>query len=176
MLLTSAYYNHSNKPSSQVGARSPRAASLWQRAGSLALGALALLAVACGASNNQLAKSARRVPIAHLAELPEAERAMALQSLPVILEVRKGDRFPLEVMIDSRLVQLHTEGSWTVEARETFYVLLREEGAPAVSEDGVDFDTSPRGSFGVGFDAQAGQPAKLRVALGWHPAGAPTAR
>lgn len=155
----SNYYNHSN------------CASPWLRR--YAVAGLALLALACGASNSQIARSARRVPIAHISELPPAERATALASLPVMLEIRKGDRFPLEVLLDSRLIALHAEGTWTVEARETFYVLLREEGAPVVSEDGVNFDAATRNSFGVGFNAQAGQPAKLRVALGWHAAGAP---
>lgn len=154
------YYNHSNC----------RARRLWRHT----LVALALLAVGCGASNTQVARSARRVPIAHISELPEEQRATALQSLPVILEFRKGDRFPLEVLLDSRLAALHTEGNWTVEARETFFMLLREEGPPAFSEDGVDFDASPRGSFGLGVDAQAGQPAKVRVVLRWH-ADAPAA-
>lgn len=154
------YYNHSN----------------YQPAYRRGLACAALLLVACGASNSQIARSARRVPVAHISELPLAERATALGQLPVILEIRKGDRFPLEVVIDSRLLALHTEGSWSVEALETFYMLLREEGAPAFSEDGVDFDEAQGNSFGVGFESKAGQPAKLRVALGWHANRAPAAR
>ena len=137
-----------------------------------AVWAAAALVLACGASNNQVARSARRVPIAHISELPQAERASALASLPVVLEVRKGDRFPVEMAVESGLLALTTEGTWTVEARETFYVLLREEGAPVVSVDGVDFDVAAQNSFGVGFDAQEGQPVKLRVMLKWHASGA----
>jgi hypothetical protein len=132
--------------------------------------ALALVAVGCGASNNQVAKSARRIPVAHFASLPPAERATALASLPVVLEIRKGDTFPVEALLESRLLELHADGAWTVEARETFYVLLREEGAPVVSLDGVDFEAPAKGSFGVGVDAHAGQPTKVRVALSWHAA------
>lgn len=133
---------------------------------------LALFVSGCGASNSQVAKSARRVAVAHIADLAPEERATALATLPVILEIREGDRFPVEVLFDSRLLALHTDGTWTVEARETFYVLLREEGAPAVSVDGVDFDRPVQGSFGVGVDSQKEQPAKLRVMLRWHAAGA----
>lgn len=132
--------------------------------------ALALLAAGCGVTNNQIAKNARRVPVAHFATLTPAERAAALASLPVVLEIRKGDNFPVEAVLESRLLDLHAEGAWTVRARETFYVLLREEGAPVVSLDGVDFERPAKGSFGVGFDAHAGQPTKVRVALSWHAA------
>jgi hypothetical protein len=157
---TATYYKHSTS----IFARGWRRLAATPRA--LALG-LALLA-GCGASNNQIAKSAPRLAIAHLSSLPPAERAKALGSLPLILEIRKGDSFPVEPLLESRLVALHTEGTWTVEARETFYVLLREEGAPVISLDGVDFDDQTRNSFGVGFDSQAAQAAKLRVALRWH--------
>lgn len=129
---------------------------------------LALGAVACGASNNRIAQSARRVPVAHLAELPPAERASALAKLPVVLEIRQGDKFPIEAVLDSSLVALHTEGTWTVEARRTFYVLLREEGAPVVSADGVDFETPSKGSFGVGIQAEKDKPATVRIALKWR--------
>jgi hypothetical protein len=132
--------------------------------------ALALFAVGCGASNNQIARSARRVPVAHFAALPPAERATALARLPVVLEIRKGDIFPVEALLESRLLELHAEGAWTVQARETFYVLLREEGAPVVSLDGVDFEAPAKGSFGVGVEAHAGQPTKVRLALSWHAA------
>jgi hypothetical protein len=88
----------------------------------------------------------------------------------VVLEVRKGDTFPVEALLESRLLELHAEGAWTVQARETFYVLLREEGPPVVSLDGLDFETPAKGSFGVGVDAHAGQPTKVRLALSWHAA------
>jgi hypothetical protein len=157
----SNYYNHSNQLST------PRR-SAWAPLSACALGAV--LCVACGASNNQIARSARRVPVAHFSELPPAERAKALESLPVILEIRKGDTFPVEALLESRLLTLHTEGAWTVEARQTFYVLLREEGAPVVSTDGIHFDEPEKNknSFGVGIDSQKDQPAKVRVALRWH--------
>jgi hypothetical protein len=132
--------------------------------------ALALFALGCGASNSQVAKSARRIPVAHFATLPPAERATALSSLPVVLEIRKGDTFPVEALLESSLLELHTEGAWAVIARETFYVLLREEGPPAVSLDGVDFETPAKGSFNVGVDAKPEQPTKVRLALSWHAA------
>jgi hypothetical protein len=132
---------------------------------------LALLATGCGASNTQIAKTARRVPVAHISDLPPSERAGALASLPVILEIRKGDTFPVEPVLSSALVALHTEGTWVLEANETFYVLLRKEGPPVVSADGIDFDAPVQNSFSVGFDSRQGQPTKVRVALTWHAAG-----
>lgn len=153
------YYNHSNN-----SPRRPRRTALLATL-------FALLALACGASNSQVAKTARRVPVAHIASLPPAEREQALVGLPLILEIRKGDVFPVEPLLQSSLIALHTEGTWKVEALETFYVLLREEGAPIVSVDGIDFDQRVQNSFGVGVDARKGQPAKLRVALTWRAPG-----
>jgi hypothetical protein len=153
------YYDHSNQSS-----RPRRSAT----AAALLAGALGLLASACGASNNQIAKSARRVPVAHMATLPPDERAKALATLPVILEIRKGDTFPVEALLESRLVALHTEGAWRVEALQTFYVLLREEGAPVVSVDGVDFDQPVQNSFGAGFNAQKEQPTKIQLVVRWY--------
>ena len=154
------YYDHS------INARRGR-----PRARLLLAAALALLATGCGASNNQIAKTARRVPVAHISELPPGERATALASLPVILEIRKGDSFPVEPVLESALVALHAEGNWVLEAKETFYVLLREEGPPVVSVDGVDFDAPGKNSFGIGFDSRQGQATKVRVAVTWHAAG-----
>ena len=153
------YYSHSNN-FPLVHRRTPLLAAV-----------LGLFALACGASNNQVAKSARRVPVAHIASLPEAEREKALTGLPLILEIRKGDVFPIEPRLESRLVALRTEGTWKAEALETFYVLLREEGPPIVSLDGIDFEQRAHNSFSVGFDAKKDQPTKLRIALTWRAPG-----
>lgn len=132
--------------------------------------ASALVLSACAASNSQLARNAPRVPIAHLRELSEQEPGKALASLPVVLEIREGDRFPIDAMLDSRLLTLHAEGPWSLQATQTFYVLLREDGPPVISEDGVDFDTKPKNSFNVGFMATKTEPAKLKLVLRFHAA------
>ncbi|HEU4577160.1 MAG TPA: hypothetical protein VFS67_02825 [Polyangiaceae bacterium] len=137
--------------------------------GNLGLASLAALLgsglIGCGASASQLAREAPRVPIAHISELPEAERAQALSSLPMLLEVRQGDRFPIDAVLDSTLLKLDTPGTWTVEALQPFYVLLRPEGPPLLSTDGVDFEQHTQNSFNFGFNAQKGQPVRIRLAL-----------
>jgi hypothetical protein len=140
-------------------ARRTRAGSRWL-APLLASGLLG-----CGASAAQLARESPHVPIAHINELPEAERARALASLPLVLEVRKGDRFPIEAVLDSTLLKLDTAGSWTVEALQPFYVLLRSEGPPLLSTDGVDFEQRAQNSFNFGFSAEKDQPVRIRLAL-----------
>jgi hypothetical protein len=154
-------YDHSNSaPAATRSGRCAAAASFF---------ALAGLALGCGASNSQIAKSARRVPVAQLSTLPPAERASALASLPLILEIHKGDTFPVETLLESRLLALHSEGALRVEALETFYVLLNREGAPVVSHDGIAFDDAPgKNSFGVGVSATADKPATVHVSLRWH--------
>jgi hypothetical protein len=126
---------------------------------------LAACLLACGASGTELARGAPRVPVAHLSDLPEAERARSLSSLPVVLEIRKGDRFPIEAVLDSTVLRLHNDGEWSVEALEPFYVLLRPEGPPLLSSDGVDFDQRAQNSFNFGFGAERDRPTKLRIAL-----------
>jgi hypothetical protein len=126
---------------------------------------LASVLLACGASSAQMARESPHVPIAHISELPEAKRASALASLPVVLEVRKGDRFPIEAVLDSTLLKLDSAGTWTVEALEPFYVLLRPEGPPLLSIDGVDFEQRMHNSFNFGFNAQKDQPTRIRLAL-----------
>ena len=119
----------------------------------------------CGASAAQLARESPHVPIAHITELPEAERARALSTLPLVLEVRKGDRFPIEAVLDSTLLKLDTAGTWTVEALQPFYVLLRPSGPPLLSSDGVDFEPREQNSFNFGFSTEKDQPARIRLAL-----------
>jgi hypothetical protein len=146
-MLARKYYAHSNF-------------SLLALAALLASGL-----IGCAASATQLAREAPRVPIAHISELPEAERAQALAGLPMVLEVRKGDRFPIDALLDSTLLKLETPETWTVEALQPFYVLLRPEGPPLLSTDGVDFEQRAQNSFSFSFNAQKGQPARIRLAI-----------
>ena len=83
----------------------------------------------------------------------------------MVLEVRKGDRFPIEAVLDSTLLKLDNAGTWTVEALEPFYVLLRPEGPPLLSIDGVDFDQRKHNSLNFCFNAQKDQPTRIRLAL-----------
>lgn len=133
--------------------------------------ALGCMTSGCMTSNSARAEHARHVPLAHLSELPEAERGAALAKLPVVLEIRKGDRFPVEVLIDSRLLKLDAPAPWALEAREDFFVLLNEAGPPALSEDGVDFDTRPKNTFSFGVEAVAGKPPAVHLVLGLRAGG-----
>jgi hypothetical protein len=150
------YYNHS---SLSRRARCPRP-HRW-----LIVSAFSAWLAGCGASNSFVAQNARRIPVAHISELSEAERTRAFEALPIVFEVRKGDRFPLEVVLDSRLLKIETPGPWNLEALETFYILLREDQPPVISEDGVDFDTKAQNAFSFGFVAKKGQPPKVRLLL-----------
>lgn len=141
------YYSHSNK--------------LWSGL------VFAALLGAC-ASNSTLASQAPRVAVAHLAELPEEQRSQALARLPMVLEFRKGDQFPLELVLESPLVRLEGTASWTLVAQQPFFILLRESGPPVASVDGVDFDTPAHNSFQVGFDARAGKPPVVRAIVSFR--------
>jgi len=146
------YYNYSNR--------------LWSGL------VFAALLGAC-ASNSTLASQAPRVAVAHLADLPEGQRSQALARLPVVLEFRKGDEFPLELLLQSPLVKLEGSGSWRLVAQQPFFILLRESGPPVASVDGVDFDTRVQNSFQLGIDAHAGKPPVVRAVVTFRDPNAP---
>jgi hypothetical protein len=108
--------------------------------------------------------------VAHISELPPGERATALASLPVILEIRKGDSFPVEPVLESALVALHAEGTGCSRPKRPS-TPAAGGGASGCERRRVDFDAPGKNSFGIGFDSRQGQPTKVRVAVTWHAAG-----
>jgi hypothetical protein len=134
-----------------------------------------LLCLLCVASlgcagPNQVAANASRVT---LVELNGTERAAAFQklsSLPVVLEFKQGDRVPVSFMFDSELASLEAP-DFTLIAKRTFYVLLRNDGPPLLSRDGIDFEERRKNSFFVGFDVRRPKQTRMRIGLGIWPEG-----
>jgi len=55
-------------------------------------------------------------------------------------------------------------------ARRDFYVLFRTDGPPLLSEDGVEFEDRPPGSFRLGLRAGRGEPTSIVAHVSLEPA------
>src|SRR4051812_34610675 len=100
---------------------------------------LALLCLGGGcAGANQVARSA---PHLTFAELNGAQRKQAIQTIasgPTVIHFKKGERVPLDLALDSQLIQLEAP-RLTLIARQDFDLLVRPDGPLRLSADGVDF-------------------------------------
>ena len=129
--------------------------------------AAALLALGCGGVN-QTASDATRIAYSELTGDGRAAALQRLTALPVIVRFEKGQRVPVDLQLDSSLIELQAP-ELTLVARRDFYLLLHEDGGPLLSEDGVDFESKGDNYFFFGFDVQRDQPTRMRVRLGVRP-------
>lgn len=134
-----------------------------------ACGAALALFVSLGcAGANQAAADASRLSFS---ELDGSEREQAFQkltALPAVLEFKAGDRVPVTFLLDSELLELEPV-AFNLVAKRTFYLLLRSDGPPLLSADGVDFEQRRKNSFFVGFDVRKGRATRLRLGVGLWP-------
>jgi hypothetical protein len=124
---------------------------------SLVVAAVALVA-GCGASMPDV----KPVRLAEVAASP---------TLPMVIELREGDRLPLDVAIAGDLVQ--TEPAPTppvLVVRRSFYLVLLPSGPPRVSFDGKTL-ARVDGAFavGVGVDKQKGPKSSLALTIRARP-------
>ena len=130
---------------------------------------LGITALGC-AGPNQVAAQASRVTLAELNGSQRANAFQKLTSLPTVLEFKQGDRVPVSLLFDSELATLEVP-DFTMVAKRTFYVLLRSDGPPLLSRDGVDFEERRKNSFFVGFDVRRPKQTRMRIGLGIWPEG-----
>ena len=131
---------------------------------------LLLAALSACAGPNQVARTATRLSIQELDTGDRAAVLSRLSRLPVVLHFQKGDRIPVHFTLDSEFAALEVQ-PWTLVAKRDFYLLLRADGMPLLSRDGVDFE-APRknkNSFLFGFALEGQRPAELRIGLGIWP-------
>ena len=130
---------------------------------------LGFTALGC-AGPNKIAANASRVTLAELNGTERADAFQKLSSLPTVLEFKQGDRVPVSLMFDSELAALEAP-DFTLVAKRTFYVLLRSDGPPLLSRDGIDFEESHKNSFFVGFDVRRPKQTRMHIGLGIWPEG-----
>jgi hypothetical protein len=153
MSCDSNYYKHSNSRFAP--------AACWQPLPALI--AVCLL-VGC-AGPNQLAAGARRVSFAELSGAQRGPAVERLARLPAVVHFRRGERVPLELVLDSALAELQAPALALV-AKRDFYLLLRADGGPLLSADGVDFEAEQPNWFFFGFAVERAGPTAMRVVLG----------
>lgn len=126
---------------------------------------LALASTGCGAGPNQIAASAQRIPFDQLDQKHHAQLLMSLNEHPVVIHFKEGQEIPFHFVLDSRLLSL-TPPDMKLRVKSAFFLLLRADGPPLLSEDGIEFEEQPKNSFMLGFDIRQGQPAALNLRLG----------
>ncbi|HEY6881431.1 MAG TPA: hypothetical protein VI299_25575, partial [Polyangiales bacterium] len=125
----------------------------------------------CGCGH-ALNRQAARAPHYRLVSPEIAGQALmdSFQHLPVVLEFQPGDKLPLELMLDSLLLTLvPTPNRLELVAQRQFFLMIRENGPPVVSLDGVDFSERRKGYFSAGFGITKSE-RKASVRVGFWPA------
>lgn len=129
-----------------------------------------LTALGC-AGPNRMAQRAPHLVFSDLYGEGRANAAQKLVRLPLVIHLKKGDRVPVDLQIDSAFAVLETERIELIAKRE-FYILLRPKGPPLLSEDGVDFTKRTRENyFTVGLHVTKKDPTVLIAYLGISPDG-----
>jgi hypothetical protein len=124
-----------------------------------------LCLVAGCAGPNASAAHASRVSLSDLQGEQRAAALSRLTQLPAVVALKRGERVPLSLAIDSELFGLEGSGLMLV-AKRDFFVLVRQDGPPLLSLDGIDFEQRHQNSFFLGFDVEKGRPTELRLGLG----------
>jgi hypothetical protein len=116
---------------------------------------LALLCLGPGcAGANQVARDAHRLSFADL-NSPQRKQAVAtIASGPTVIHFARGERIPVDLGLDSKLLQLEAP-QLTLIAKRDFDLLVRPDGSLRLSADGVDFEAQDDNYFGVGFNVDA---------------------
>ena len=145
-----------------------RVLKYYARSSDVGLFALLLCFVAGCAGANQVARNAPHLTFADL-NGPNRQHALAtVAGGPSVIHFKRGERIPVDLALDSRLIDLEGSGL-TLVAKRDFDLLLRGDGPLRVSGDGVDFESDHRNYFGFGFDVERDKPTVLRVKFGVLP-------
>lgn len=131
---------------------------------SIALVGLALASSGC-AGPNSIAAGAPRIPFEHLDQKHHAAQLMGLREQPVVIHFKEGQEIPFNFVLDSRLLAL-TPPEMKLRVKSAFFLLLRADGPPLLSEDGVEFEEQPKNSFMLGFEVVQGKAPAINLRLG----------
>ena len=112
-------------------------------------------------------------PHLEYADLNGEQRRAALEQLarlPAIVAFSKGEQIPVELALDSSMIAL-ADAKLTLIAKRDFFLLLRPDGAPLLSEDGVDFERGdrPENYFFFGFGVHRDAAPSVKVTVGLRP-------
>jgi hypothetical protein len=126
------------------------------------------------AGPNQVARSATRAAFSALEGGEGVDALTRLDQQPVVIHVEAGQVIPLDLAIESGVFELDVP-PLELRARKSFYLMLRADGPPLLSEDGIEFEERPRNSFLLGFKLRKGEQPRLQVGLSVRPDASPSA-
>ena len=139
----------------------------YKRSKSWLLALCALALAGCGGAN-QTARQAPTIPYERLRTARSPELVRQLGRPPYIIKVSAGTVIPVDFDLDSRWLAVRDE-DFVLVAKRDFYLLVRADGPPVLSEDGVEFEDKPRNYFRFGFRLRGREPTTVDLALGVRP-------
>jgi hypothetical protein len=77
---------------------------------------------------------------------------------------KAGQVIPFSFALESKLFELEVP-PLTIKAKRDIYLLIRADGPPLLSEDGVDFEKRVQNAFMFGFALKKGQTAEVRAKI-----------
>lgn len=123
-----------------------------------------LLTLSC-ASPNSVAARAPVYEFSHLDQGSPQENIQRLGSLPYVVHFKKGQSIPFSFSVESGLFGLEVP-PLTIVAKKDIYLLFRQGGAPLLSEDGRNFNSSKHAnSFMFGFSIQKDRPTEVQATI-----------
>lgn len=130
---------------------------------------LALLCLSAGcAGANQVARDASRLTYAELNGPRRQQAVQTIASGPTVIHFQRGERIPVDLVVDSKLIQLEGQ-QLTVIAKRDFDLLLRPDGPIRLSADGIDFESHHENYFAFGFAVEREAATMLHVKFGVQP-------
>jgi hypothetical protein len=116
------------------------------------------------AGPNQIAARAPRIAFS---DLDQGDRQAFIQKLsqpPYVVHFKAEQQIPFTFALESGLFEMEVP-PLTITAKRDFYLLVRADGPPLLSEDGVDFKKRVRNSFMFGFSLKKDQPTEVQAKI-----------
>lgn len=86
---------------------------------------------------------------------------------PMFIGFKKGDKVPLELLLHGPMRVAEPDRTIQLEVQRDFFVLIRSDGPPRISYDGVHL-AEPGGSFRFGFSNTKRDGQSIKVELSIH--------
>jgi hypothetical protein len=104
-----------------------------------------------------------RVKPIRFSELTE----QTMTQLPMVIQVEKGDQIPVKVSLRGNMLESPADAEpIMLTAKRRFFVVVRNDGLPRISLDGVTLGSyEKKGSLSLGIHQQDGGPAEVQVDL-----------
>ena len=128
---------------------------------------IALALLGC-AGPNAVARDAPTIEFEQLRAAPSSALAQQLGQPPYIIKFEAGEEIPVDFVLESTLLATRDE-DFVLIAKRDVYLLIRDDGPPVLSADGVQFEAKKKNWFRFGFRVTKREPSSIDLGLGLHP-------